>query len=269
MFGNQGYMLIDSHCHLDRLDLTAFDGRLDAVLDSARARGVRHFLCIGISTENAATVRAFTERYADVDCSVGVHPLDLVRGGEPTLDWLLEELEHPGVVAVGETGLDYYYQTETAVMQQDSFRLHLEAARQTGKPVVVHTRDAKADTLALLHEADLPNAGVMHCFTEDWDMAKACLDLGYYISFSGIVTFRNADMLREVARKVPADRLLVETDSPYLAPVPHRGKKNFPGHVADVAAFLAQWRGESYEQLAAQTTANFKRLFPLARVADE
>ena len=262
-------MLIDSHCHLDRLDLAAFDGSLDAVLDSARERGVKHFLCIGISIENAATVRGYTERYPDVDCSVGVHPLDLVRGGEPTLDWLLDELKHPGVEAVGETGLDYYYQTETAAMQQDSFRLHLEAARQTGKPVVVHTRDAKADTLALLREADLPNAGVMHCFTEDWDMAKACLDLGYYISFSGIVTFRNADMLREVARKVPADRLLVETDSPYLAPVPHRGKRNFPGHVADVAAFLAQWRGEDYEQLAAQTTANFKRLFPLARVADE
>jgi len=260
-------MLVDSHCHLDRLDLTSFQGSLDAVLDAARARGVGHFLCIGISIENAATVRAFTERYADVDCSVGVHPLDLVRDGEPTLDWLLDELQHPGVVAIGETGLDYYYQTETAAMQQDSFRLHLDAARTTGKPVIVHTRDARADTVALLREADLPQAGVMHCFTEDWDMARACLDLGYYISFSGIVTFRNADMLREVARKVPADRLLVETDSPYLAPVPHRGKKNFPGYVADVAAFLAQWRGEDYEQLAAQTTDNFKRLFPLARVA--
>ena len=151
-------------------------------------------------------------------------------------------------------------------MQQDSFRLHLDAARISGKPVVVHTRDAKADTLALLREAQLAQAGVMHCFTEDWEMAKACLDLGYYISFSGIVTFRNADMLRDVARKVPADRLLVETDSPYLAPVPHRGKQNFPGHVADVAAFLADWRGESLEQLSAQTTANFRRLFPLARI---
>ena len=261
-------MLVDSHCHLDRLDLTAFDGSLDAALEAARARGVGHFLCIGISMENAAIVRGYTERYADVDCSVGVHPLDLVRGGEPSLEWLLKELDYPGVVAVGETGLDYYYQTDTAAMQQESFRLHLEAARISGKPVVVHTRDAKEDTVALLREAALPHAGVMHCFTEDWDMAKACLDMGYYISFSGIVTFRNADALREVASKVPADRLLVETDSPYLAPVPHRGKRNFPEYVADVATFLADWRGESYEQLAAQTTDNFKRLFPLARVAD-
>ena len=259
-------MLVDSHCHLDRLDLSPFADNLDAVLDAARARGVGHFLCIGISMENAATVRGFAQKYPDGDCSVGVHPLDLTRGGEPTLEWLLAELAHTGVVAVGETGLDYYYQTETAAMQQDSFRLHLDAARISGKPVVVHTRDAKADTLALLREAQLAQAGVMHCFTEDWEMAKACLDLGYYISFSGIVTFRNADMLRDVARKVPADRLLVETDSPYLAPVPHRGKQNFPGHVADVAAFLADWRGESLEQLSAQTTANFRRLFPLARI---
>lgn len=260
-------MLVDSHCHLDRLDLTPFSGSLDAALDAARQRGVGHFLCIGISIENAPVVRAFTQRYPDVDCSVGVHPLDLIHGGEPTLDWLLNELQHPGVVAVGETGLDYYYQTETAAMQQESFRLHLQAARESKKPVIVHTRDAKQDTLAILQEAALPEAGVMHCFTEDWDMAKAALDLGYYISFSGIVTFKNASALREVALKVPADRLLVETDSPYLAPVPHRGKTNFPAYVADVAEFVAQLRGVSYEELAAQTTANFKRLFPLARVA--
>lgn len=260
-------MLVDSHCHLDRLDLTPFSESLDAALDAARQRGVGHFLCIGISIENAPVVRAFTQRYPDVDCSVGVHPLDLIHGGEPTLDWLLNELQHPGVVAVGETGLDYYYQTETAAMQQESFRLHLQAARESKKPVIVHTRDAKQDTLAILQEAALPEAGVMHCFTEDWDMAKAALDLGYYISFSGIVTFKNASALREVALKVPADRLLVETDSPYLAPVPHRGKTNFPAYVADVAEFVAQLRGVSYEELAAQTTANFKRLFPLARVA--
>lgn len=260
-------MLVDSHCHLDRLDLTPFSESLDAALDAARQRGVGHFLCIGISIENAPVVRAFTQRYPDVDCSVGVHPLDLIHGGEPTLDWLLNELQHPGVVAVGETGLDYYYQTETAAMQQESFRLHLQAARESKKPVIVHTRDAKQDTLAILREAALPEAGVMHCFTEDWDMAKAALDLGYYISFSGIVTFKNASALREVALKVPADRLLVETDSPYLAPVPHRGKTNFPAYVADVAEFVAQLRGVSYEELAAQTTANFKRLFPLARVA--
>ena len=260
-------MLVDSHCHLDRLDLTACQGSLDAALDAARAKGVGHFLCIGVSAENAAAVKAVTERYGDVDCSVGVHPLDLAPGAEPALDWLLQELNHPHVVAIGETGLDYHYEPEAAELQQDSFRLHLDAARITGKPVIVHTRAARADTLALLREAALPQAGVLHCFTEDWDMAKAALDLGFYISLSGIVTFRNADALRDVARQVPVDRLLVETDSPYLAPIPYRGKPNLPQYVREVAEFVAMLRGETYERLAEQTTANFKRLFPLARVA--
>ncbi|MFD2641043.1 TatD family hydrolase [Pseudomonas japonica] len=259
-------MLVDSHCHLDRLDLAAHDGSLDAALGAARARGVGHFLCIGVSADNAAQVKALAERYADVDCSVGVHPLDLAPGAEPALDWLLQELNHPHVVAIGETGLDYHYEPEAAELQQASFRLHLDAARITGKPVVIHTRAARADTLALLREAALPQAGVLHCFTEDWEMARAALDLGYYISLSGIVTFRNADALRDVARQVPADRLLVETDSPYLAPIPHRGKPNLPEYVRDVAEFIALVRGERYEQLAEQTTANFRRLFPLARV---
>ncbi|WP_433884983.1 TatD family hydrolase [Pseudomonas vranovensis] len=260
-------MLVDSHCHLDRLDLTAHQGSLDAALDAARARGVGHFLCIGISADNAQAVKDLSERYSDVDCSVGIHPLDLTPDGAPPLDWLLKELEHPHVVAIGETGLDYHYEPDAAQVQQDSFRLHLEAAKVTGKPVIIHTRGARADTLALLREADLKQAGVLHCFTEDWDMARAALDLGYYISLSGIVTFRNADALRDVARQVPADRLLVETDSPYLAPIPYRGKANLPEYVREVAEFVAMVRGESYEQLAEQTTANFKRLFPLARVA--
>jgi len=260
-------VLIDSHCHLDRLDLAAHGGSLDAALDAARAAGVGHFLCIGVSADNAATVKGLAERYADVDCSVGVHPLDLEPGAAPALDWLLNELNHPRVVAIGETGLDYHYEPEAAELQQQSFRLHLEAAKITGKPVIVHTREARADTLALLREAALPQAGVLHCFTEDWEMAKAALDIGFYISLSGIVTFRNADALREVARKVPADRLLVETDAPYLAPIPHRGKPNLPQYVREVAEFLAMVRGERFEDLAAQTTANFKRLFPLARVA--
>lgn len=259
-------MLVDSHCHLDRLDLAAHGGSLDAALEAARARGVGHFLCIGVSADNAAQVKALAERYDDVDCSVGVHPLDLAPGAEPALDWLLQELNHPKVVAIGETGLDYHYEPEAAALQQASFRLHLDAARITGKPVVIHTRAARADTLALLREAALPQAGVLHCFTEDWDMARAALDLGYYISLSGIVTFRNADALRDVARQVPADRLLVETDSPYLAPIPHRGKPNLPEYVRDVAEFIALVRGERYEQLAEQTTANFRRLFPLAQV---
>ena len=260
-------MLIDSHCHLDRLDLAAHGGSLDAALDAARAAGVGHFLCIGVSADNAATVKGLAERYADVDCSVGVHPLDLEPGAEPALDWLLGELAHPKVVAIGETGLDYHYEPESAALQQASFRLHLEAARITGKPVIVHTREARADTLALLREAALPQAGVLHCFTEDWEMAKAALDIGFYISLSGIVTFRNAEALREVARQVPADRLLVETDSPYLAPVPHRGKPNLPQYVREVAEYLALLRGVSYEVLAEQTSSNFKRLFPLAGVA--
>lgn len=260
-------MLIDSHCHLDRLDLAAHGGSLDAALEAARTAGVGHFLCIGVSADNAATVKGLAERYADVDCSVGVHPLDLEPGAEPALDWLLGELAHRKVVAIGETGLDYHYEPESAALQQASFRLHLEAARITGKPVIVHTREARADTLALLREAALPQAGVLHCFTEDWEMAKAALDIGFYISLSGIVTFRNAEALREVARQVPADRLLVETDSPYLAPVPHRGKPNLPQYVREVAEYLAVLRGVSYEALAEQTSSNFKRLFPLASVA--
>ncbi|QFT21568.1 putative deoxyribonuclease YcfH [Pseudomonas sp. THAF187a] len=260
-------MLIDSHCHLDRLDLAAHGGSLDAALDAARAAGVGHFLCIGVSADNAATVKGLAERYADVDCSVGIHPLDLEPGAAPALDWLLGELAHPKVVAIGETGLDYHYEPESAGLQQASFRLHLEAARITGKPVIVHTREARADTLALLREAALPQAGVLHCFTEDWEMARAALDIGFYISLSGIVTFRNAEALREVARQVPADRLLVETDSPYLAPVPHRGKPNLPQYVREVAEYLAVLRGVSYETLAEQTSSNFKRLFPLAGVA--
>lgn len=259
-------MLVDSHCHLDRLDLAAHGGSLDAALAAARARGVGHFLCIGVSADNAAAVKSLAERYADVDCSVGVHPLDIEPGSAPALDWLLGELDHPRVVAIGETGLDYHYQPEAAALQQQAFRLHLEAARISGKPVIVHTREARADTLRLLREAALPQAGVLHCFTEDWEMAKAALDLGFYISLSGIVTFRNAAALREVARQVPADRLLVETDSPYLAPVPHRGKANLPEYVREVAEFLAELRGVAYESLAEQTTDNFRRLFPLAHV---
>lgn len=259
-------MLVDSHCHLDRLDLASHGGSLDAALAAARARGVGHFLCIGVSADNAAAVKSLAERYADVDCSVGVHPLDIEPGSAPALDWLLDELDHPRVVAIGETGLDYHYQPEAAALQQQAFRLHLEAARISGKPVIVHTREARADTLRLLREAALPQAGVLHCFTEDWEMAKAALDLGFYISLSGIVTFRSAAALREVARQVPADRLLVETDSPYLAPVPHRGKANLPEYVREVAEFLAELRGIAYESLAEQTTDNFRRLFPLAHV---
>lgn len=258
-------MLIDSHCHLDRLDLTPYNGSLDALLDAARGRGVGKFLCIGVDADNAATVQQLADIHADVFCSVGIHPLDLKDGKATDLVWLLERLQHPRTVAIGETGLDYHYQPELAEQQKASFAIHLEAAKQTGKPVVIHTRAARQDTLEMLREADLANAGVLHCFTEDWEMARAALDMGYYISLSGIVTFRNADALREVARQVPADRLLVETDSPYLAPVPHRGKSNEPQFVCEVAAFLAELRGEALEHFREQTTDNFHRLFPLAQ----
>jgi len=257
-------MLIDSHCHLDRLDLTPYNGSLDALLDAARARGVGKFLCIGVDANNAAAVQQLADTHPDVYCSVGVHPLDLKDGRHTDLDWLLNALAHPRTVAIGETGLDYHYEPELAEQQKASFAIHLQAARKTGKPVVIHTRAARQDTLDILREADLANAGVLHCFTEDWPMARAALDMGYYISLSGIVTFRNAEALREVARQVPADRLLVETDSPYLAPVPHRGKPNEPQYVCEVAAFLADLRGETLEQLQQQTTDNFHRLFPLA-----
>ena len=255
-------MLIDSHCHLDRLDLTAYDGSLDAALDAARARGIGKFLCIGVDADNAPVVKKLAEKYSDVYCSVGIHPLDLTREKPTDLAWLAEAVDHPRCVAIGETGLDYHYEPDMAEQQQTSFKVHLQAAHETGKPVIIHTRSARADTLALLAEADLPQTGVLHCFTEDWDMARAALDMGYYISLSGIVTFRNAAALRDVAKRIPSDRLLVETDSPYLAPVPHRGKPNEPQFVCEVAAFLADLRGESLEALRETTTSNFHRLFP-------
>lgn len=257
--------LVDSHCHLDYLKLEAVAGGLDTVLQQARDKGVKQFLTIGVSKDNASIVQSIAEKYADVYCSVGIHPLDLIDKQPVSLAWLLQALDHPKVVAIGETGLDFHYQAETAIAQQASFELHLEAAHQTGKPVIIHTREAKQLTLAILKQAALPQAGVLHCFTEDWEMAKAALDLGYYISLSGIVTFRNADMLRDVAKKVPNDRLLVETDSPYLAPVPYRGKSNLPEYVKEVASFIAELRKMPFEAFAEMTTENFYRLFPLAK----
>ncbi|WP_444917469.1 TatD family hydrolase [Microbulbifer sp. JMSA003] len=257
-------MLVDSHCHLDRLKLDKFDGDLDTVLDLARSRGVGKFLCVGISLENADAVVEIASRYEDVVCSVGVHPLD-VDSGMADVERLVEMANQPNVVALGETGLDYYYSTDTQEIQQQSFIAHLQAAGQAELPVIVHTRDAREDTIALIKEHGNTNtAGVLHCFTESWDMAKAALDLNYYISLSGIVTFKNAEELRDVARRLPLDRLLVETDSPYLAPVPYRGKPNIPAYVREVAEFIADLRGIPYEELAEITSENFFRLFPRA-----
>ncbi|WP_308367227.1 MULTISPECIES: TatD family hydrolase [unclassified Microbulbifer] len=257
-------MLVDSHCHLDRLKLDKFDGDLDAVLQLARSRGVGKFLCVGISLENVDRVVDIAGRHEDVVCSVGVHPLD-VDSGLADVDKLLELAQKPKVVALGETGLDYYYSTDTKEIQQQSFTTHLQAAGRAQLPVIVHTRDAREDTIELIREHGSPeHAGVLHCFTESWEMAKAALDLNYYISLSGIVTFKNAGELRDVAQKLPLDRLLVETDSPYLAPIPYRGKPNIPAYVREVAEFIAELRGIPYEQLAEITTENFHRLFKRA-----
>lgn len=252
-------MFIDSHCHLDRLDFAKLGTDLEGALAAARARGVKHFLCVGVDLETLPNVLAVAEAYDDVSASVGVHPLHL-ESLEPEIEQLIELAAHPKVVAIGETGLDYHYEQESPADQQRRFRKHIEASRRTGKPLVVHTRAARADTIAILREEGA-TAGVMHCFTEDWDMAKAALDLGFYISFSGIVSFANADELRDVARKVPLDRILIETDSPWLAPVPYRGKTNQPAYVVDVARVIGELRGIDIEAVGEQTTENFRRLF--------
>lgn len=257
-------MIIDSHCHLDRLKLDAYGGDLSKAIAAAHEAGVGQMLCIAIDRGNVPTVIDIAQRHDNVFASVGIHPLD-VEAHPATIDELLAMAALDAkVVALGETGLDYYYSEENKSAQQTSFVAHLEAAKQCKKPVIVHTREAQEDTLALIRSHSDPEiAGVMHCFTETWDMAKQALDLGFYISISGIVTFKNAEQVREVARQVPEDRLLIETDSPYLAPVPYRGKPNEPKYVAEVAKFMAELRGVSFEQLADQTSANFKRLFRL------
>lgn len=252
-------MFIDSHCHLDRLDLAALGTDLEGALATARARGVDHFLCIGVDLESLPAVLAVAEAHGDVSASVGVHPLHL-DALEPEIERLVELAAHPRVVAIGETGLDYHYEQEKPEEQQRRFRKHIEAARRCGKPLIVHTRAARADTLRLLREEGA-TSGVLHCFTEDWETAKAALDLGFYISFSGIVTFGNATELREVARRVPFDRLLIETDSPWLAPVPYRGKTNQPAYVVEVARAVASLRGISPEALGERTSENFRHLF--------
>lgn len=259
-------MLVDSHCHLDRIDLTPYDGDLGAALAAARARGVTRMLCIGIDRNNAGTVCGIARDHQGVYASVGVHPLDIADKLE-TVDSLCTLADRPEVVAIGETGLDYHYENnsnsqEKREAQQQSFRAHLCAASRLRKPVIVHTRDAREDTLALIREAgDAEVGGVLHCFTESWEMARAAIDMNYWISFSGIVTFKNAEELRDVVRQVPLDRLLVETDSPYLAPIPFRGKRNEPKYTREVAECVAQLKGISLEQLADITSANFDRLF--------
>lgn len=257
-------MLVDSHCHLDRLKLDQCGGSVSAAVDAAVAAGVSHLLCVCISDENRQAVLDIAANHKEVFASVGVHPSDAHLGSVSAAD-LAAWASAPKVVALGETGLDYYYTHDTREQQLQSFVAHLQAGKALDLPVIVHTRDARDDTLAAIRDfGSTRSAGVLHCFTESWEMARAALDLGYYISLSGIVTFKNAEALREIAKKVPAERLLVETDSPYLAPVPFRGKSNQPKYVRAVAEFLAELRGESFEALAEATTANFFSLFKRA-----
>ena len=253
-------MLVDSHCHLDRLDLSSFNHSLDDALQSARDAGVSGFLCVGIGFDNADQLMEIEKRHADVWLSMGVHPLDDNLETDP--DELTKWCSLPVVQAVGETGLDYHYKPEAKDLQISSFRTHLQVAAELEKPIIIHSRSAQEDTLQLIRDHGGPATGVMHCFTESWEMAEQAMEMGYYISISGIVTFRNADSLREVVSKVPLDRLLIETDSPYLAPVPKRGKPNDPSLLPHTAELIAEIKGLSIEQLATATTDNFHRLFP-------
>ena len=257
--------LVVSHCHLDRLDLKDYPGGLPELMQATARAGVDHMLCIGVDLESFPAVRDLAEQYPNVHCTVGVHPL-YRDSREPTCTELVKLAEHPRVVAIGETGLDYFYAKDDTSWQRQRFAEHIAAARQTGLPLVVHTRDAREDTIAMLRDLGEDRVrGVMHCFTEDLAMAKRAMDLGFYISISGIVTFRNADSLREVVRALPLDRLLIETDAPWLAPMPHRGKQNEPRYVADVARFVADLKQLPATELVAITRNNFFSLFNKAR----
>ncbi len=251
-------MLVDSHCHLNFPELAA---KVDEALALMRENGVTHALCVSVTLEDFPQVRALAERYAHIFGSVGVHPdyPDVPVVGE---DELIALARHPKIVAIGETGLDYFRIKGDCEWQRERFRTHIRAARRCGKPLIIHTRAAAADTLRIMREEGAGSiGGVMHCFTESWEVARDALDLGFHISFSGIITFKNAEALRDVARKVPLERMLIETDSPYLAPVPYRGKINEPGLVKYVAEEVARQRNLPLEEVAAATTFNFFKLF--------
>ena len=257
-------MLVDSHCHLD---FPEYADQLDQVVTRAGAAGVGVCLSIGTELKRFPGVRAVAEKFPNVWCSVGVHPHE---SGKELLDdeaALIREAAHPKVVGIGETGLDYYYEHSPRGPQQANFRSHIAAARQTGLPVIVHTRDADDDTIAILQDEMGKGrfTGLIHCFTGTQRLADAALDMGLSISVSGIATFKNSQPLRDVIRSVPLDRLLVETDAPFLAPVPHRGKTNEPAFVVHTAKMLAELKGVTQEELAKATTENFFRLFSKVR----
>ncbi|TDF41675.1 TatD family deoxyribonuclease [Alteromonadaceae bacterium M269] len=251
-------MLVDSHCHLDRLGFD--DEQLSDALNAAEKRGIEHFLCVSVSVKEFPEMLEKVHNYNRVSVSCGVHPLH--QEDACSYDELLDMASKDEVIAIGETGLDYFYSADTKEVQIQSFIDHIKVANTLNKPLIIHTRDAKEDTIELLKKYLEPNTvGVLHCFTETLPMALAAIELGFYISISGIVTFNSAKELREVVKAIPLDRLLVETDSPWLAPVPHRGKQNQPAYVLEVAEFIAELKGVTTAELAKITTDNFYRLF--------
>lgn len=258
--------LIDSHCHLDFPD---FGEELDEVVARAGRAGISHMVTISTHLSRFEGVRAVAERFPNVFCTVGIHPHEAGTEKEVSADELVELTNHPKVVGIGETGLDFYYEHSPRDVQERQFRTHIEAARLTGLPLIVHTRDADIDTIRILEEEHGKGAfpGLIHCFSASRELAERMVGIGLYISFSGIVTFKKADELRDVAKILPEDRILVETDSPYLAPVPRRGKRNEPAFTAFTAAKIAEVRGVSAAEIARTTTANFKRLFAKAGAA--
>lgn len=255
--------MIDSHCHLNRLDLSAYEGSLERLIDATLQSGITHMLNVGIDLETAQEVIDIAHCFEPVYASVGVHPSD-VKEGLPDRATLLALIEQPKVIAIGETGLDYHYVPGGSDLMRDSFALHIELAKTTGKPLIVHTREAQEDTLHLMREGHVETVGgVLHCFTESLAMAESAMDLGFYISFSGIITFKNATALQAVVQALPLERMLIETDSPYLAPMPFRGKTNQPIYLRYVAEKIAELKGIDYETVVAVTSANFNTLFNL------
>lgn len=254
-------LLVDSHCHLDQLDLSSHDGKIANALEAAKAAGVGYFVCVCIDMQNWPAVFELAQTYPNVWATVGLHPNESCEQ-EPSEAQLISLASQPKVVALGETGLDYYRTTGDVTWQQERFRRHIRAAIQVKKPLVIHNRDAGLDTIRIIKEENASAVGgVFHCFADTWDVAQAAMDLNFYISFSGIVTFKNAQSLQDIAKKVPLSRMLVETDSPYLAPVPYRGKTNEPAYVRFVAQAIADLKGISYEEVAQTTTQNCQKLF--------
>ncbi len=251
-------MFIDSHCHINFPELA---DKMDEVLATMRANDVTSALCVSVELPKLPEILALAEQHDNIYASVGVHP-DYELMEEPTQAELVRLAQHPKVVAIGETGLDYFRLTGDLEWQRNRFRTHIRAAVECGKPLIIHTRSASVDTLRLMQEEGAAKAGgVMHCFTESMEVALAAIEMNFYISFSGIVTFKKALELKEVAKNIPLERMLIETDSPYLAPVPFRGKLNQPGYVKHVAEEIAKLRGISVEEVGEATSANFRKLF--------